>query len=137
PSIGDAVRVSGIGAGGWKVAQNAGQSVLTANLGGNIGVIWTARASSQSWYSVASSTDGVKLVAVVDGGQIYTSTDSGVTWTARDSSRYWHSVASSADGVKLVAGVDGGQIYTSTDSGVTWTARESSRDWFSVASSAD
>jgi hypothetical protein len=50
---------------------------------------------------------------VVNGGKIYTSTDSGVTWTPRDSSRNWWAVASSADGSKLVAVVDGGQIYTS------------------------
>ncbi|MBI4745297.1 MAG: hypothetical protein HY786_01820 [Deltaproteobacteria bacterium] len=65
---------------------------------------------------LASSSDGSKLVAVVNGGlggQIYTSTDSGLTWTARDSSRTWYSVASSSDGTKLVAVEYGGQIYTS------------------------
>jgi hypothetical protein len=77
------------------------------------------------------------LVAVVAGGQIYTSTDSGVAWTARESNRNWRSVASSSDGVKLVAVVAGRQIYTSADSGVTWTARESNRNWQSVATSAD
>ncbi|MBI5775498.1 MAG: hypothetical protein HZA89_17395 [Verrucomicrobia bacterium] len=124
-NVGDVVQVNGAGAGGWTVGTN--QNSLT----------WTARESSRSWYSVASSADGAKLVAVVLGGQIYTSTDSGVTWTARESSRNWFSVASSADGTKLVAVEGGGQIYTSTDSGVTWTARESTRDWSSVASSAD
>ena len=48
---------------------------------------WTARESSRSWYSIASSSDGTKLAAVVYGGMIYTSTDSGGTWTARESSR--------------------------------------------------
>jgi photosystem II stability/assembly factor-like uncharacterized protein len=38
------------------------------------GATWTARDSSRSWYSVASSADGTKLVAVEQGGQIYTST---------------------------------------------------------------
>ena len=39
------------------------------------GATWTARTSagSRSWYGVASSSDGTKLVAVVDGGYIYTS----------------------------------------------------------------
>jgi len=137
PNVGDLVRISGVGAGGWKIAQNAGQSVLAANLAGNIGTTWTARDSSRSWDSIASSADGTKLVAAVGGGQIYTSTDSGVTWTPRDSSRGWEAVASSADGTKLVSAVYAGQIYTSTDSGVTWTPRDSSRSWFSVASSAD
>jgi len=136
PAVGDVVRVSGPGAGGWKLAQNAGQSVLAANLG-LVGATWTPRASSQNWRCVASSADGTKLVAGIDGGQIYTSTDSGVTWTARDSSRPWYAVASSADGTKLAAGVNNGQIYTSTDSGGTWTPRDSSRQWYSVASSTD
>ncbi|MBI2733623.1 MAG: hypothetical protein HYX44_10085 [Aquabacterium sp.] len=86
---------------------------------------------------MASSADGVKLVATVLNGQIYTSTDSGITWVARDSVRGWTAVASSADGVKLVAAADSGQLYTSTDSGVTWVARDSSRSWRAVASSAD
>jgi hypothetical protein len=74
---------------------------------------------------------------VVQGGQIYTSTDSGATWTARESNRNWFAIASSADGTRLVAAVQNGQIYTSTDSGATWTARDSNRFWYSVASSAD
>lgn len=137
PSLGDIVQVSGIGAGGWKVAQNAGQSII---LDSGIGATWTARETVRAWNSVASSADGAKLVASVNGGQLYTSTDYGVTWTARDAVREWQSVASSADGTKLVAcvwGALGGQLYTSTDSGVTWTARESVRTWMSVASSAD
>ena len=98
---------------------------------------WTARDTVQSWQGVASSADGVKLVAFESAGQIYTSTDSGATWTARDSIRNWTGVASSSDGVKLVAVVNAGQIYTSTDSGVNWTARDSNRVWLSVASSSD
>ena len=87
-----------------------------------IGTIWTAQNSgSRNWSSVASSADGIKLVAVDFGyigsrGQIYTSNDSGVTWTAQNNApaAAWQSVASSADGTKLVAGVQGGQLYTST-----------------------
>jgi hypothetical protein len=137
PNIGDITRVSSTGTGGWKIAQNAGQFVSSANLVGNIGPVWAPHGTNQNWESIASSSDGTKLVAGVYGGQIYTSTDSGASWTARDSSRIWYSVASSADGTKLVAGVYGGQIYTSTDSGVTWTARDSNRYWYSVASSSD
>ena len=136
PAVGDIVQVTGLGAGGWKIGQNAGQSIITKDLGG-IGAIWTARDSARQWWGVASSSDGTKLVAAVDGGQIYTSTDSGVTWTPRDSARNWYGVASSSDGTKLVAAVYGGQIYTSTDSGATWTPRDSVRNWWGVASSSD
>ena len=134
PAVGDVVRVAGLGSGGWKVAQNEGQVVLV----GPVPMLgWVPRESSRGWRNVASSSDGSKLVAVVWGGQIYSSTDSGETWTARESGRYWKAVASSSDGNKLVAVVTEGQIYTSTDSGETWTARENSRSWASVASSSD
>jgi photosystem II stability/assembly factor-like uncharacterized protein len=107
--------------------------------GGSCFDTWIARDSNRDWTVIASSADGTKLVAVVENGQIYTSTDSGVNWTARESNRNWRGIASSSDGTKLAAAAQGGQIYTSTDSGVTWTARESNRNWAEngVASSDD
>ena len=136
PNVGDIVRVSGTGTGGWRISQNAGQSILGTNLD-MIAAIWTARGPFRSWQAVASSADGSKLGAVIFDGQIYTSADAGVNWLPRDSVRKWMGVASSADGSKLVAVVQAGQIYTSTDSGLSWTARESNRNWSGVASSAD
>jgi hypothetical protein len=137
-SVGDVIRVSGVGAGGWKIAQNAGQKMRLRNLEiPDYSATWTPRESSRNWNCVASSADGTKLVACVWGGQIYMSSDSGTSWTTRASNRQWRSVASSADGIKLVACVWDGQIYTSWDSGLTWTPRESNRKWAGVASSAD
>ena len=134
-AIGDTIRVSGLGLGGWRIAQNAGQKIKVRNL---FESTWTARESNRNWGGVASSADGTKLVAcVMNSGQIYTSWDSGVTWTPRESNRDWRRVASSWDGAKLVASVWNGQLYTSSDSGVTWTPRESNRTWTDVASSAD
>ena len=137
PNVGDTVRVTGSGAGGWTIAQNAGQFILIGNLGSlSNGLTWTAQANSsaRNWTSVASSADGTKLVAEAD--RIYTSTDSGVTWTPRDSAVFSGAVASSADGTKLVATSGDGHFYTSTDSGATWTPR-GSNNCTSVASSAD
>jgi hypothetical protein len=78
---------------------------------------------------------------VVQGGSIYTSTDSGASWTARTTSgtRNWYSITSSSDGTKLAAAVQGGSIYTSTDSGATWVERTTSgtRNWYSITSSTD
>lgn len=136
PTVGDIIRVSGAGAGGWKIAQNAGQSIASG-LVVDPGIAWVARESSRNWTSVASSSDGTKLVASVYDGQLYTSSDSGVTWIPRATNRAWKSVATSADGAKLVAVVAGGQIHTSADFGITWTPRESARNWSCVASSAD
>ncbi len=139
PALGDVVRVSGGGTGGWKVAQNSGQIILAGNLPGNLGASWTAHGSSLPWSCIASSADGTKLVAGVysGGGQIYTSTDSGVTWIPRFTMGAWMCLASSADGTKLVGGIYGGQLYTSSNSGTNWTARATSQNWISIASSAD
>ncbi len=101
------------------------------------GANWATSESSRAWYAVASSADGSKLVAVVEGGLIYTSTDSGVTWAPRETSRSWRAVASSADGSKLVAATSIGQLYVSTDFGITWVPRSFPAQWTAVAASAD
>lgn len=111
-----------------------------------VGDTWNeaTAAGARQWYQVASSASGIKLAAVVNGGYIYTSTDSGATWTERTNSGSgdWMSIASSSDGTKLVASrawAGNGSIYTSTDSGATWVERTSvgSRRWFYVTSSDD
>jgi hypothetical protein len=142
PNVGDVIRVTSAGQGGWKIAQNDGQTVLVGNLG-LVGHGWAPHESDRNWRSIASSADGTRLAAVVDGGRIYTSSDAGVSWIARDVDRYWSAIASSADGTKLVAtvhrtgGARSGPIYTSTDSGVTWTLRNVNAQWSAVASSDD
>lgn len=88
PNLGDVVRVSGVGAGGWKIAQNTNQFVSSGNPVGNIGVTWTPRDSTRNWKSVASSYDGTKLVAVVSNGQIYTSVLSSVSSTTSSAAGY-------------------------------------------------
>ena len=58
------------------------------------GATWTERTApgNAPWSSIASSTDGTKLVAVGLGTQIWTSDDSGVTWIARGPALAWDSV---------------------------------------------
>src|SRR5712691_621733 len=79
---------------------------------------WTlTSAPIASWKAVASSADGTKLVAAIQGGSICTSTNSGAAWTRTSAPNLgWSSVASSADGTKLVAAVHGSyggsSIYT-------------------------
>jgi len=114
-------------------------------------------AQSNNWTSVASSADGVKLVATAAsiynptyggarGGPIYTSPDSGTTWKATTApSNQWSCVASSADGSTLVAAAvynnsntEYGLILVSTNSGVCWkTTSAPTNFWLSVACSAD
>ena len=136
--VGETVRVSGSGAAGWVIAQNAGQSILVANLQDYIGLSWKTNGLSLTWKGVASSVDGTRLVAVANGGRDYTSTNFGATWLQQDViNRNWTCVASSGDGVKLVGGVTGGLILTSTDSGASWGAHNPSANWTAVASSLD
>jgi hypothetical protein len=153
PNLGDIVRVSGVGAGGWIIAQNAGQAIEAAKFGAVTTTNWNSltnwtqtSAPVKVWESVASSADGTKLAAACqwDGssfsGCIYTSTNSGVTWTQTSApSTNWMSIASSTDGTKLAAVVSyGGGIYISTNSGVTWIQTSApNENWWFIASSAD
>ena len=102
-----------------------------------VGSRWTSRDLSRAWSAVASSAEGVRLVATVDNGFLYTSSDAGMTWSPREKERAWTGVASSADGNRLLASVSRGALYTSSDAGVTWSPTEKERDWRAVASSAD
>ena len=126
----------------------AGNGSFTSSLSASIGSAsatstWTDRtgAGTRDWRSIAASSDGTKLVAVVYGGDIYTSTDSGANWTDRTGAgaRNWILVASSVDGAKLAAADSNGYIYTSTDSGANWTAQTNSgqRAWGGLAMSSD
>lgn len=102
------------------------------------GVNWTLIDSSRAWTGVAASLDFSKLVGVVDGDYIYTSTDLGSHWTQRGSSKWWTGVASSADGMKLVAVTRSNYIFTSTDSGATWDSRgPDTQTRYAVTSSDD
>jgi hypothetical protein len=109
----------------------------------NYGVSWTLQSSAGTriWRSVASSYDGSKLVACVNGGFIYTSTDSGSNWTQRGSSLSWGRVVSSADGIYLAAcdSSGSGYIYTSSDSGQNWNVQVASglKSWTGLAISTN
>ena len=113
------------------------------------GLTWTPRTSAghRTWFALASSADGLKLVAAEASGHLFTSGDGGKTWTQRAAGgtgiRTWGSLASSADGLKLVAGEQSGGIYTSIDGGANWVQRTTGLPpaagsaWYGLASSAD
>jgi len=136
---------------GWvSVASSANGSNLVAITSAFPGTtIYTSKDAGTTWatnsltafggYSVASSTDGNKLVVALGDDRIYTSTNSGTTWRTNITlTGSWITVASSADGSKLVAAAFGGKIYTSTNSGTTWkTNSVPVANWNAIASSAD
>lgn len=137
PNVGDTFRVSSIGAGGWRLAANPGQSVSVARLA--LVNTWNALPINRLWTSAASSADGSKLIASESGGALYTSADSGASWTrTKAPTNNWSAVASSGDGTKLVAVALNGLIYTSPDQGATWhTNNAPVAAWQCVASSSD
>jgi len=82
-------------------------------------------------------------VAAVNGGLIYTSTNSGATWAATSApTTNWSGIASSADGAKLVA-MCPFALFTSSDFGSDWavalqsTQLEFGPPFSAVASSSD
>lgn len=101
--------------------------------------------NSSTWVALASSADGVVVVAAMPGGKIYYSSNSAATWLASNSPNLnWRRITASADGMKMIASAsnNGGSayfIYRSVDSGATWTvgAQDSDVEWLGVASNSD
>jgi hypothetical protein len=139
PNVGDVIKISGAGTGGWILAQNAGQLIAAT-----FTPLVLPGDASGSWQSISSSADGNRLaVADNSGGGIWTSSDSGTNWTqtiAPSQTAEWQSITSSSDGTKLAA-VDnaGGGIWISRNAGSTWvqTTAPTTSSWNSIASSAD
>ena len=109
----------------------------------NSGSSWTeidGPPNSNSYGTLASSADGMRLVTALAWVGIYTSTNLGQTWEQSDATgnTSWHSVASSADGTKmLAASAFLGNLYTSSDSGASWVQTSAPQtNWSVVASSA-
>jgi uncharacterized protein YjbI with pentapeptide repeats len=156
PNVGDIVTVSANGSGGWQAYPNSGQFI--SELVHWPGEKWVAQnagidnGGNLYWQKVASSSNGVNLVAVADNDYIYTSADAGGSWMARSNGlpnggvASWISVASSADGTTILAGTIGDYLYISTNSGSTWTQSTNGivsqggsgwEYWIGVAVSAD
>lgn len=93
----------------------------------------------KTWRCVA--VDGSHMLAGVDNGRLYTSSDYGENWVERqpagDAAKYWRSCAIS--GSNMIATVSSGRLYTSNDYGVNWTERQPAGDadknWYSCAAS--
>ncbi len=141
-NVGDVVRVSGVGAGGWQIAPNVGQTIAGYSAALTPGETWMPCANnSDAWYGLAVDYDGSTIVGVGSyGGRVWISHDSGTNWITWGSTGFWSLAVSSADGMKLAVinnNAGNGQIYTSADGGTNWVAQGSVRNWDSIASSAD
>lgn len=140
--VGDIVRVSGGGAGGWEVVQNANQAIV-GNFSGYSKTAWLpSTVPSSSWEDMASSASGGLMAAVANtSGQVYISTDYGYNWGSSGSANtIWRCVACSADGSRLIAGqVNNGSLFYSTNYGSSWASGStpSTTNWISIAMSAN
>ena len=127
----DTVAITGVSNNTFKIAQNAGQSVLTAGLPGNVAVgeLYTPRMAPKVWHWVTANRTGeILLAGEAAGGRLNTSVDGGQTWTNGNSrSGIWISSDMSANGERMVAvQYQGTGMYMSTDMGVTWNQVTSS-----------
>jgi hypothetical protein len=128
PGVGSTLRVANSGANGWTLTQNAGQSVLTTQLGLPAGQLWVSATNlpSQSWHAVAVSANGFKMAAAYNTGFIYYSNDGGQTWTqSTATSAPWVALSTSTDGSHMLAAPNGGYLWTSTNGGTNFTAQSS------------
>jgi hypothetical protein len=146
-SVGDIVRVSGGGGGGWLVKENTGQWVI-GNLAAYRNCYLSTPLVGTACYGVAAAADGLRMYAVgvqtpssgsgING--IQASSDGGQTWTLQlgGLTGSWYSVACSADGKIVYAQkYGGGTIQMSTDGGYTWANSSYSTTGGEIACSAD
>ena len=123
PNVGDIVRISGAGAGGWMVKENSGQSIL-GNFASYSSSYALALRSGDYKDVAASFVDGTRLYAVGNFNGVNASSDSGNTWVQVGNaslSAHCQSVACSADGKIVYAVTIGGVIEMSANSGANWS----------------
>ncbi len=98
-------------------------------------------APSANWVSLASSADGNRLAALVQGGEaVYISTNAGADWilsSLANGGAVGTGIACSADG-KILYFAGTTQIYSSTNSGANWNPTFSPlANWTAITCSAD
>ncbi|MFL6625540.1 MAG: WD40/YVTN/BNR-like repeat-containing protein [Vitreoscilla sp.] len=137
PSVGDVVIVSGVGMGGWRIAQNAGQRIYT----GYQDAAWSGLALQPfQGNGVAVSGNGQVLVLGGFFTDLQVSVDGGATWTdeAGSGSNIWDLIGISYDGSHILATGNGNGVTLSTDGGSTWQATAlGSAYWSAFAISGD
>jgi hypothetical protein len=128
--VGDIVRVSGGGTGGWLVKPNSGQSILgnfAAYANAYLVTLPAPQAPTTLGYSVTASADGGQMYLVGENlTGVYGSSDAGRTWTQVSGTQLsgdYSAVACSQNGQIVYAMLyGGGTIQKSANGGVTWAA---------------
>ena len=123
-SVGDIVRISGAGAGGWRIKDNSGQSVIGnfASYSNSYQVSLQISTFANDYRDVAASIDGSRMYAVGNFNGIVASSDSGRTWNSVGTlAGFWQSIACSANGRIVYAVSTAGGIQMSVNNGATWS----------------
>ncbi len=144
---GDTITVAGVSSNRWTIRQNAGQSIETTSLGGNMaaGTNWTPLGAASEWWFAEASGDGNTLVALSDPtisgtNLVALSRDRGATWTNPASLPIgvgWTSAAISGNGDTIVLTGVNQPLFISGDGGAHWSAAEAALAWQRAAVSAD
>ncbi|HWF18727.1 MAG TPA: sialidase family protein [Verrucomicrobiae bacterium] len=130
-------------ANGMRLAAGIGSGTGTIYYSGDGGMTWNpSDAPAKNWAGIACSADGMRMVAVPNGGNAYTSINAGTNWVAQSASSnvFYTCVASSADGINLAAAVGSGTgpVYTSSNGGTNWMTRSvTSQNWTGIACSSN
>lgn len=129
PSVGDMIHVVASDNGGWRISQNASQSIIITNIreSKSFTANWLIKSTNDRNYSsIAISKSGINIIVAVHGGFIYLSSNSGTTWTALTNagSRNWTSVAFSDDATIIIAASiessSNNSVFISTNSGLSF-----------------
>jgi hypothetical protein len=140
---------------------NSGGLYLTINTGSSWATIsgaansYSMPTSASAWSSIAvSGTDGTYMLATVNSGGMYLSTNKGTTWTQisgisnalglPSTASAWTCSAISQDGLIMAAAINNGFLYYSTNSGASWTnyvypykCSTQNFPWYSISMTAD
>lgn len=140
--IGDIVRISDAGTGGWLAQENSYESILGNFSSYKNYFMALSSAPGNDWRSVAAAADGSLMYA---GGNfssgVYSSTTAGQTWSqalpTSISGSAWYAMACSQNGNIIYVASYGGGIYFSTNNGSSWLAISgSAANWTGIACNA-
>ena len=139
--VGDRLRVSALGAAGWKLTQAAGQQVLAGGLAAMKPLTGASADAPGQAELVATDSVGTRLYTA--GDRIARrSLDSGKTWEPmtvpnQPFSNTFNVVETSSDGQKVVLAAGSSGLWGSSDSGTSWSKVNLARLWSGAACSLD
>ena len=103
-------------------------------------VVWVPRESNREWSALDVEGSGQYMIAAVDNGFLYVSSNYGEDWIVRATAQRWSSVFCGTLGTLMVATIQDSIIFRSIDAGQTWIPStlegSSSRKWNALAGNA-